>query len=108
MCQPSALTGWEKDTATSYFAPSPAAAAQSLWLHPFPALLALCMGTCSGTPGSRIPTGSLLGFDGASVTHSSVHFLLLVGNPLSEPRRWEDVEHSSIKEALPQGAPTAS
>lgn len=51
MCQPSALTGWEKDTATSYFAPSPAAAAQGLWLHPFPALLALCMGTCSGTPG---------------------------------------------------------
>lgn len=49
MCQLSALTGWEKDT--SYFAPSPAAAAQGLWPHPFLPLLILCMGTCSGTPG---------------------------------------------------------
>lgn len=51
MCQPSAITGWEKDTATSYFAPSPAAAAQGLQPHPFLALLTLCMGTSSGTPG---------------------------------------------------------
>jgi len=51
MCQPSALTDWEKDTATSCFAPSPAAVVQGLRPHPFPALLALCMGTCSGTPG---------------------------------------------------------
>lgn len=50
MCQPSALTGWEKDTATSYFAPSPAATTQGLWPHPFRALLSLCMGTCSETP----------------------------------------------------------
>lgn len=51
MCQPPALTGWGKDTSISDFAPSPAAAAQGLLLHPFPALSVLCMGTCCGIPG---------------------------------------------------------
>lgn len=53
-----------------------------------------------GFQGRLLPAGLLLGFDGVPVPLSSVNFLLLVGNPLSEPRRWEDVEYSSNKEAL--------
>jgi len=57
-------------------------------------------GPAVGFQGRLLPAGLLLGFDGVPVPLSSVNFLLLVGNPLSEPRRWEDVEHSSNKEAL--------
>lgn len=100
MCQPSAPPGWE-DAATSDFAPSPAAAARAVRSHPFLALSTLCMG-------SRRPAWLLLGLPAARVTPFPVRFLLSAGSPPAEPHSREDVEHGSLQEALPQGAPAAS